>query len=219
LVYDPLLSSHQESTYPDRPTLLVWTRPSESDLTFPASMQRTHSSLLAIPIEIHSPAPGSDVFLPSPFVPFEPVTDAEGNVTTAFDRRTRQWRETSAPTDTLLRFHVPAALLPMELVQGKLFVSLRAPLRTVRLSTGAVDELVPLEPLDNAVGDFEFPLQQPTALQLDDEGALHVRLQVGDLSLASTNISVQGGIDRSWKVDHIRLELTGRTAEGLGNRK
>jgi len=207
-IYQQMLRPRSESRYPNRPMFLVWTRPVTTNLTFSEEMQQTHSSLLAIPLDIRPPAPGTQVFIPSPFLHFETVGDAPS----MFNNRTRQWNTTSASTDALLRFQVPLALVPMELEHARLYMSIQAPGRTFLLSTGVPGQLVPQNPVDNAVGHFEYETEQPDALRLDAEGGLHVRLQVED-HLKDTESQDSLQIHRSWKLEYIRLELTGRTAK------
>ncbi|MEO2024499.1 MAG: hypothetical protein ABGZ23_01315 [Fuerstiella sp.] len=210
-VYQAMLRPRLDFSYPNRPMLLAWTRPAEASLTFPEEMQQSRSALLCVPLEIQSPPPGTDVFVPSPFLTFETIATADGTKSTAHDVRTGQWQKTSFPTVTMLRFLVPKPLLPLELTRGTLFFRIRAPLRTVSLASGAATELMEVGSLENPVGSYEFPIQHPDGLQLDNDGALHVQLNVSDLQLQETEDIKLKEIDRSWKMDYIRLELFGRT--------
>ncbi len=212
-IYQTMLRPRLDFSYPNRPMLLAWTRPTEASLTLPDQMQQSWSSLLCIPLEIQSPPPGTDVFVPSPFLTFETIATADGAKSTAHDVRTGQWQKTSFPTVTMLRFSVPKPLLPLELTRGTLFFRIRAPLRTVTLASGAAAELIQLGSLENPVGSYELPIGHPDELQLNEDGALHVQLNVSNLQLQETENIKLKEIDRSWKMDFIRLELYGRTAE------
>lgn len=214
VIYKKMLQPRLEFKYPKRPVLLAWTRPVNPSLKFPDGVEHSQSALLAVPLEIQPPPPDTEIFIPSPFLTFESVPTADGTKTTAHDPRTRQWRRTSYPTVTRLRFSIPESLLPLQPIRATLYLRIRAPLRTVTLATGGVDGLVHLASLENAVGSYEFPIEQPDALQLDEHGGLHVQLTVSDLQLEDSEKGNFEGIDRTWKMDFIRLELYGRTAEG-----
>ncbi|MEO1981557.1 MAG: hypothetical protein ABGZ24_13655, partial [Fuerstiella sp.] len=86
-------------------------------------------------------------------------------------------------------------------------------LRTVTLASGAAAELIQLGSLEHPVGSYELPIGHPDELQLNEDGALHVQLNVSNLQLQETENIKLKEIDRSWKMDFIRLELYGRTAE------
>ncbi|MGE0375134.1 MAG: hypothetical protein AB7I48_13520 [Planctomycetaceae bacterium] len=212
-VYQVMLQPRSDFTYPDRPMLLVWTRPIDTGLTFPDDMQQSASALLAIPLEIQSPPPDTKVFIPPPLLTFENLATGDATQTTAYDSRTRLWQKTSYATTALLRFRVPRPLLPLTVARGTLSISLRAPMRTVDIATGAAGQLVPLTSLDNAVGTYEFPIEQPDGLRLDDDGGLHVQLVVSDLQPDRAAELETKDVDRSWKMDFIHLDLSGRTAE------
>jgi hypothetical protein len=210
-VYQSMFRSQVEFRYPNRPTLFAWTRPIGDRPTFPDSMEQSHTSLLVVPLEFRSPAPNTDVFLPSPLLPFETVATDKGSKATAYDARTGQWQKTSYSSTTMLRFAIPGPLLPMQATGGKLSIRIRAPMRRVELATGTAGEPVVLTSIEDAVGSYEFPIEQADALQIDEDGGLHVRLTVGDVQ-GSQDVKTSG-VDRSWKMDFIRLELSGRTLD------
>ncbi|MEZ6059372.1 MAG: hypothetical protein R3C19_03315 [Planctomycetaceae bacterium] len=208
-IYRKLLLPGLDWKYPDRPMLLAWTRPSDSGLTFADGIERSQSALLAIPLELQPTPPGTDVFIPSPFLPFETVATADGTKSTAFDDRTGQWQKTSYPTVTMLRFALPPTVLPLNLNGGKLFFSIRAPQRTVTLSSGSATDPMVLRSLNSPVGSYELEIDSEDALRISEDGALHVQLDVSELQLQeSEDIDLQE-IDRSWTLDYIRLELHG----------
>ena len=209
-----MLGARRGSRYPGRPMFLVWTKPRVPATDYPNWMQHSHSTLLAIPLDIRSPGPDKIVFLPSPFLHFETVADAAGNVATAFDNRTCQWSKSSSPTDALLRFQIPPALTPLEPEFARLSLSLQALGWMVWLSTGSAQTPVSLPQLENPVGPVDFEIRKPAALQIDESGGLYLRLQVDDLRTESTAAAETEQIDRSWKLDYISLELTGRTVGG-----
>ena len=212
-VYRTMLQPRLDFKYPNRPVLLAWTRPASTSLTFPNGMQQSQSALLAIPLEIQSSPPDTNVFIPSPFLTFDTIATASGTISTAHDVRTGQWQKTSFPTVTTLRFSVPKPLLPLKLTRGTLFIRIRAPKRTLKLATGAAENPIALASLENPVGSYEFTIEQADALLLDADGALHVQLNVSDLQLQETAQTKLQEIDRSWKIDYIRLVLYGRTAK------
>lgn len=211
VVYQSLLAPRSDFTYPDRPMVLVWAEPADSELTFPDRMQRTASSLVAIPLEFRAPPPGSDVFLPAPLLAFEVRSTADAAQTTAYDPRTRKWEKTSYATTALLRFRVPAAVLPLSPSRATLSLSLRAPMRTVAIATGGAGNLSQLSLLEDAVGVYEFSIEEPQGLVLDAEGGLHVQLTVSDLNEERAAELETRDVDRSWQLDFIQLELWGRT--------
>lgn len=211
-IYQRMLQPRLEFRYPKRPMLFAWARPTAAGLTFRSEMEHSQSSLLAVPLEIQPPPPATDVFVPSPILSFESLPTADGTATTAYDPRTGQWQKTSYPTETMLRFAVPRALLPFQPTRATLNFSIRAPMRTVELATGAVENPVRLASLEGPVGSYSLPIEALDALEIDEDGGLHVRLTVSDLHLQGSPGADRAEIDRSWKMDFLRLELYGRFA-------
>ena len=210
--YQTLLAPRTEHRYPKQPLLLAWTHPGDTNLTFPEELTVSCSSLLAIPVELRRTPPDTEVFIPSPMLPYEPVSTAEGTKTTAYDARTRKWIRTSFPTATILRFDLPDSVLPLKLSRAVVHFRILAAGRTVSVAVGQPDSLTTLRSIENAVHSYKCSIEEPAALQLDENGSYYIRLTVSDLKMKQSDDVRDIQIDQSWVMDFIRLEMFGRTA-------
>ena len=212
-LFQLLLAPRTEYRYPRQPVLLVWTTSQETGLTFPDEIPETCSSLLAVPLKLKRTLPGTDVFIPSPLLPMTPVMTEHGNQTTAFDARTGQWVKTTYPTDTLLRFDVPESVLPLNLTRAEVYLRILAPGRRMTIEAGQPGSLTMLVDMDDAAGDYDYSVTDTAALQMDENGAFYMRLAISPLTEQATSDVRDIQIDRSWKMEFIRLELFGHTAD------
>lgn len=211
LVYQKLLLPGRNSGYPVRPMLLTWTRPAATGLQFPEGMEQSATSLVAAPLEFSPPPAGSSVYIPPSLLVYGVTGAADGLPSTAFDPRTGRWQKSSAAVDLVLRFRVPDAVLPLELQQAALSLSVRAPARNVSLAKETADGPLPLAALEGPSGSHSLPIENAAALRIDDGGRVSIRLHVGDVQTAGMDAAELQGVDRTWQIERVELELSGRT--------
>lgn len=210
-IFDRLLQTGSGSRFPQLPTLLAWARPAETVLEFSEPMEQTATSLLAIPLEFAPTPPDTEVLIPSPLLTYD-VIGVDGLPPTVYNPRSGSWQKSTAVADVIVRFHVPESVLSLVPQQGTLSIKVRAPARTVQLSAGTEQAPVSIAALTSPDGASTFSISDPDALAIAADGALRVRLQVSDLQLENADPAALQGVDRSWQMDTISLELTGRTA-------
>jgi hypothetical protein len=122
---------------------------------------------------------------------------------------TRPPPDGSQAADMHLRFQVPAEVLPLRVERARLTVRITAPGRPVVVSghkDGAAVELLRVEsPLDA----IQYDLTEEALLRLDEQGGLHLRLNVG----TPVKVPEKGKRDilesEKWTIEYLELEVTG----------
>ena len=146
------------------------------------------------------------MLIPSTFLAPQAVHGAEG-LSSAFVNRTGTWLPRRSGAPSTLRFQIPQAVLPLDPVRARLRLRINAASRSVDIQTGYTGSLVELTTEMSPVGVYEYNIDNPDALALDDAGGLHVRIVVGDLKARS---QISSGRDEDWKIDFMELQLEGR---------
>jgi hypothetical protein len=208
-VYRSLFKAKPASRYPRDPLFLAWMRPLAPNLDFPKDFAAHHGSLVAVPLEYLATPPGTDVKIPSPFLTFDPVITDAGGKSTAYDQKTASWRESLQAGETLLRVNLPDAVKPLALSQVKLEIKLLASSYNVGIVAGNRGSLADVASIRDAAGTYQFTLTDSAQLQLDAEGNYYVKLDVRPAGERRTGVES----NKAWKVDFIRLEMSGRTNE------
>ncbi len=208
-VYRAVLRQTNASRYPSELRLLAWTRRTDTDLTAIAGYQSSHTSIVAIPLRVIRPANGTDVVIPSPFMKLEVLSSQDGGTTSAYNPRSRQWLESTAPTHLRLRFGVPKVLAPLDVSRLNLEIRIAAPGRRVKIAAGPQDDRREIVELNSPSGTYNYVIDDPDRLSLDMAGRYHM-----DVNVAAAVTEPEGRIrstDPIWKMDFIRLEVLGRT--------
>jgi hypothetical protein len=213
VVYDRLLQQGRDSRFPQHPTLLAWARPAETGLQFAEAMEQSATALLAIPLEFAPTPPGTDIEIPSPLMTYDVVGTADGLLPTVYDPRTGRWQKSTAAADVIARFRVPESVMPLVANKATLSLRIRAPKRTVELSAGLPQKPAPITTLNSPEGPVMLQISGPDTLAIGDDGTLRVRLQVSELQVEGADAAALKDVDRSWQVESIGLELSGRTGE------
>ncbi len=187
----------------DRPMLVGWTggEPSGVSLGDAVEVQRRREALVAIPIRVATPVPGSTVHVPPALMRFD--LDRQGRSVTAYDPTTGQWvPNITMPQTIWLRFTPPAEVGRLQLDEARLRIELDAPQRQVRVLThdGGVER--ELATLQSPEGVDTLTLRGDQLPAADAEGAVSIGLAIGDAAdFAAT--------PPSWTMHNVSLGVRG----------
>ena len=212
-----LASSLEQDRYPYQPTVLAWADPLASQFEFADEARRIGSALVAFPVQWERPESGTLVTIPSPFLPYEAVFTDEIGLSPVFDRPSGLWRSGSFPTTALLRFEIPDVVRPLDVQRVKLMLDITAPSRTVGVSLGQPENLIPVSQVEGPLGPVQVEVDDPQTLRLDDAGHLHVLVTVSEIALARDDGSRVGGDEENWQIHSLQMELSGRTQQANPN--
>ncbi len=188
------------------PLLLGWSDAVDMGFQFPRHQAQFGTALWSLPLKIDRPAGGTSVVIPSPFLPFAAVNrPTTENQSSLYDRRTGVWIPSQKPTETWLRFQVPAAVLPLRIERARLMLQITAPSRTVQIVRRAGERTQPLHTADNPIGQVELTLDGATLPELDAAGRLLLGLLVG--ATADEGAGARASV---WKIDSVQLEIAGQ---------
>jgi len=213
-VYRSMFDASQRSrVYPSQATLLAWSDPLKLHTGRLTDDSPAGAMLASFPIVIERPEPGDRVLIPSTFIPYRSVALKKLKIgfapTFSNTRRTWSSNTSSAASTSLLRFEIPAELLPLLVDQATLTVNISAPLRDVKILSGHVDSLTEVWSKSSPVGTFSVPLSAESSRELDDAGRLHVALETGEVQLDELDGADVGTQDRHWQVEWMQLEIQG----------
>lgn len=199
-VYERLLSPRAEFSYPLEPTLLTWAPPLELGFVLPDEAQRIGDALIAIPLQFETPQPGTMVKVPAPLIGYRAV----GRETSAtYDNERRQWLGPfTENSQTVLRFQLPDAVLPLQIERAVCWIDMNAPSRHLEVLAYENGEPVSLVSQPNPLGRLRVEIDRPELLQLDAEGGLLLGLTIGTAPGTSSSLA--------WKIDDIQLEVHGQ---------
>jgi hypothetical protein len=193
-----------------RPTLLAWSDPIDMGFQFPRAAERFGAAWWAIPLNIHRPAPGTQVVIPSPFVVFRAGSRADGGgASPLYDHRTGEWIASQKPSEMWLRFQAPQAVLPLRLDRARLTLQITAPGCTVEIRQSGGDPQQPLRQLNNPIGQTEVTFSGETLPSLDAKGCFLVGLAVRPAEAAGGRSQL-----RPWRIESVQMEIAGVVGEG-----
>lgn len=209
-MFDP---AERSRIYPDRPTLFAWSDPLKLQTGRADVESPTGAMLMSVPLIFERPEAGSRVRIPSTFLPYRAVQIQKSQIgfasTYSNTRRTWSTNTSRNASASVLRFQIPAAVLPLAVDKATLKLKVSAPLRTIEISSGLTDALTDVWTRNSPVGTFEVPLQVEASRKLDPNGGLHVVFKVGSVQLEELDAAEVGTQDRSWQVDWMQLEIQG----------
>jgi hypothetical protein len=210
-IYTQLFGRPAPPRYPAQPTLLAWSAPLELGLQLPESAQHIGSALVSVPLEIERPAAGTKIIVPAPFLPYAAVAPpGEIAPSTTYNKDKDEWLSPlTTGSRVLLRFQIPKELLPFFVDEARLTLKINAPGRKLEILGLANGQLTTIAEQQSPVGQFEFTIDTPEHLRVDDQGGLYVGILVGKIVGEETAGISQVG----WQVDDAWLELTGEVVE------
>jgi hypothetical protein len=190
----------------------------------PEGFAERSSTLAIAPIDLARTPSGTPFRIPSTFLPIRLGDGTQGR-SNAFDVRRGEWvKGLTTPTETLLRFQLPDAVLPCTLDAGRLVLRINAPSREVEVSAFQGDKPAPLLKVGEPNGVYEIALR-PEHLTVD-RGAVPIAIQVSltkaeraeaakrDAPEFNTKVyqdQIDSSASSTWEIDYVRLSVDGRT--------
>ena len=205
-VYRQLFARADDAGFPDEPTLLVWTPAFETHFVFPPHVEQTGSALLAIPVELETPAAGSRVLVPGAFLRCRSVPGPGLRAASSlYNHRTASWITSRRASQVWLRFELPPSVRSLHIEQATIAWKVTAPGWHVRLSrlVDATSTLVAER--TNRSEPFTLAIDRDELLDADPAGGIVIGLE-------AEPVADQGMPEQRtpWKVDFLRLRLSGR---------
>jgi hypothetical protein len=174
--------------------------------TFLSQARWSGAALVAVPIEVERPAPGTRVLIPESFLPYQSVRPEEFAL--LYDPKKGAWVSArTLPAKTMLRFQVPRELLPLEIDRATVSLDISAPGRPLEILAGLGRNEV-LATRVSPLGRLRIQIDRPEVLQPDAAGGVYLGIAVGDSGQAAKGKTVA-----EWAINDLRLELAGRIPE------
>ncbi len=211
-----LLANPERRDFPDAPYVFVWTEPWDIGFRFGENRRSLGSALLAVPLKLQRPATGTEVRITSPFLPYLGAIGPDGSPPTGWwDAQHRQWIEKSRPSETWLRFQIPAVLLPIAIERGRVTVQVNGPVGKLTLAGlhSKTKTLAPLKTWTDPVGTLSLEITDLDLLTVSADGGLLLHVSAGNTDLAeltqleTTNATVMS----YWQIESLNLELNVKT--------
>lgn len=211
-VYRDLLGKRL-GMFPAQPTLLTWTEPDDLGFTYVEGARRSGSALLAVPLQIERPAPGTHIRIPAAFLTHQSIV--RPGFALLFSFKKNEWvTQLARPARTMLRFQLPSELLPVRIERAVLHVDVQAQGYPFDVLSGP-DKWEVLATRNSPVGRLRFDLDRADVLQPDANGSVHLGLAVGDVQKKARPDEKQG----EWRITDAQLELIGRIPEDNDGKK
>ena len=188
------------------PMLLAWADAIDLDLDYAPNAERRESALVAIPVDLVRPDPGTQVSVPAAFIALrhdDPLGKLKGG---PYEARRRTWVDMiSSPRRFVVRFQLPEAVVPMQITAARLNITIDASGWKLALFDPFRQDTEPLKERVSPMGTIGFDLDEwPVLLETGADGAVYVKFHV-------TPVSGKTGGSRVWGIRAMSLEVSGRT--------
>ena len=210
-VYRELLAPDRSSIFPASPTLLVWAETTQIPLDLFANVPAQGTALLALPLTIERPLPGSRITIPAALLPFESVAGISGTPpSAAYDNSKRQWiGPLQRGSSITLRFQLPTEVLPITLSEAEIEIEIHAPRRDLQIATVSGGRELAVKKFASPAGRVRCRIDNGQLLQLDERGGLLLTLTVG----SHPDEELAGVAEVGWRIEDVRLDASGVTLE------
>jgi hypothetical protein len=199
-VYRQLLTPTMPEHLEGRDLLLAWSEPAEIPFASPEGGRTVGTALLIVPLVFERPAAGTNVTIPSAFVPFR--RDSNGQLV-------QPVLASQIAVDMRLRFQIPPSLLPLKVERATLVARVRAPGWRLTVGGFADDKLVPLHAGDSPVEPVRLEIVDERLLKADERGGLHFNVALSD----ARGPGGDRPRDAQWKIESLTLEVVGKTTK------
>lgn len=203
-IYRDFLGAPRTGALRDNPTLLVWVRPLDPHFNLAPEARMAGGALLVAPLRLERPAAGERATIPGPFITSQRILE---------DGPTKVTMESGENADMHLRFQLPSEVLPFRVERARLSVRMDAPSRRVTIAGRAGEELIELHHVDGPLDPFGVEITDPRVLHLDEEGGLHLNLNIRGEAQGVMPREQVGRLGEKWTIGYLELEVTG-TANG-----
>lgn len=204
----------REPRFPDRPVIAGWVERAASDVEVSADAQRRARSLLILPIDIATPAPGARVALPAALLRMRPFRgDKELMSAPIYDERTREWvSKVSNPQTVLMAFEPPSVVRGLRAESAKVTFDLDAPGRPVDVVAYDGGQVRTVASFSGHAGPRTVDLTGDAAPKQLPDGSFVVGLKIGDpVDDDPTDASFPA--NEAWTLSRLGLSVTGTVAQ------
>jgi hypothetical protein len=204
MIYEKLLADPKRP-YPSQPMFLAWAAPLDMKFHVPHGARQTGAALVAIPLELQRPEPGSRLLIPSPFLAPRPVLMADAT-SSWYNPSLHSWLGPSQRGGhMMMRYQLPPEILPVRLERAMLSINLTAPSRTLTITTAIDGNIVSLATRDSPAGTIRVEVGADQ-LRLDAQGGVLLGIKIGAHPSSSATAP-------EWKINEVQLQLEGQALE------
>jgi len=199
-VYRAFLKHSARGSQPGRNVLLAWARPLDLHFLLDPEARTVGSALLVVPLRLERPAAGTRATIPAPFLSCQRIMDG---------LPARPTLESAASVDMHLRFQLPTEMLPFQVERARLSVRIDAPSRRVTISGRPEGRLLELLTVESPLDPIHLDLADQRLLRLDEQGGLHLNLNVSDPLQGGSAQARAKQFDEKWTIEYLDLEVAG----------
>lgn len=178
-----IFTNPKRRDFPDRPQLMFWSDRWKHGFQFLDHQTSQDSALISVPLIFHRPQNGTEIFIPSPILPYRNRVSPDGTPpSTMWNYHRNEWQERADPGSTWLSFRVPRELLPLSAHRARMDIQVSGPvglLEVQGLKDGAV---VTLKKIVDPVGLVSIEIDDPGVLSIHSDGTLNLGVIAGDPS-------------------------------------
>jgi hypothetical protein len=190
--------------FPHIPSLVFWSDPLPSPFHFSSEARQTGAALVQVPISLRRPPSGTEITIPSPFLPYRtaPGPGSRG-VAATFRHSTGEWMGSDRGSQSWIRIRIPDVLRPLRVERLSIQLNIHAPGRRVDLAMEENHEAVTLLSRNQPSGVLNLEVDRPELLELDEQGGLLVGILVGEAADSESSSA-------EWQVHDLQVTLKGR---------
>lgn len=188
------------SELPSEPSIIGWVNNLTSGLALDHQHVSQTASLLMIPLNMQRAKAGTQVVVPSTFMPFELVkVPGRRASATIYNKSTNEWIAVTSSVRLALEFTLPDSVLPLEIESATFTLGIRAPGRQVDLYTRAGLKGEPAYSQANPSGKLVYAFGPASGLKPDAQGRIMIIVNVGE----------SPSEDEIWSINSVSLHIQG----------
>jgi hypothetical protein len=200
-IYRAFLKRSGSAVSQGRTALLAWASPLDMHFVLDPDVRTVGSALLVAPLRLERPAAGTRITIPGPFLLRQRMMNG---------LPARAALESGASIDMHLRFQLPAEVLPFQVERARLSLRIDAPSRRVTIEGRTADRTQELVRVESPLDPIRLDIAEANLLRLDDEGGIHLNLNVSEPLKGGSARSSSRQLVEKWTIEHLELEVVGR---------
>ena len=210
------LSAPDVDFFSQEPTLVTWTKPLEIGLEFGEGYERVGWSLVSLPLRFEKTPPGTAFKVPSTFVRQGELLGSLGSQ--FYNANTGKWLDGLVkPGEVGVRCSVPQSVVPCDLSNAQIDLTIKAPGRTVAIKGFVDGEFKTLHEFLSPIGPVQYSITDPAALLLDEKGGLRMKISVSEsdeqkaaaaIARESANLEAEP-LRNTWGIESLQVSFEG----------
>lgn len=207
-VYQQVFKERDRRRNWDYPVLYGWTQIWPGGPDWRHEFSERGSALVAIPVKL-SPVPaGESVLIPHSLIYISKPRTKAGS-SPAFTESTGVWNESlTVPSNVFLRFHLPAAVVPLQVNSIEVQLQLRAPQLLATLNHMQADSATEIGRWTSPSGTYKQTVTLPAVLADAEDGFVDLRLDISQIEKTEMG-NYEFTNTTTWQVDYLRLNVKG----------